>query len=165
MLWWGQCWSHLSWWLPAPGLGGRWPWLLSWPVAGGVRLSVQGWWWGWREHWAPPGSSRLTAATGCLSRDQSSWRDVLVSGSHWSHWFAAGRAGSDEAQLSLPSLQWWSQHTPHHTPLLPSSSRTTERGKNNATWSNFWGFDSFLAVQGPGLLGIYKSLPTAGQPH
>ena len=121
MLWWGQCWSHLSWWLPAPGLGGRWPWLLSWPVAGGVRLSVQGWWWGWREHWAPPGSSRLTAATGCLSRDQSSWRDVLVSGSHWSHWFAAGRAGSDEAQLSLPSLQWWSQHTPHNPPplLLP----------------------------------------------
>ena len=109
-----QALSHLSWWLPAPGRGGRWPWLLSWPVAGGVRLSVQGWWWGWREHWAPPGSSRLTAATGCLSRDQSSWRDVLVSGSHWSHWFAAARAGSDEAQLSL---------SPHYT---TPAQRTTE---------------------------------------
>ena len=46
------------------------------------------------------------------------------------------------AELALTRLSFLSPHysggaSTHHTPLLPSSSRTTERGKNNATWSNF----------------------------
>ena len=128
-----QALSHLSWWLPAPGRGGRWPWLLSWP--GVLR-------WG---HLPALSSHRMFVwRPGC----RRGWTGEYLSVGPrltliplvccWQSWLWRGSA------FSLPSLHHSSteDHRGLHTPLLPpSTSSTTDSVREHGTRDNFWAFE------------------------